>query len=232
MSEDSGVEREYRQAQERLFAAIAANDARGSAVPIRASYVNAATCLSVLAFPPPEVAARICEELIRPLAALEPSHHYYPVPTLHLTIFGLRVAHAPPTFSTDAVAIAADALRAVAGQLRPLQFDLNGVARFPASLVVRAFATTLLRDTVGTLSRAFREAGLVANKLSASDDVFAGTITFCRFTTEPRAELLECAARFRSVSLGRFAATTMQLVSCDEVCSLESMRTHATVHAS
>ncbi|MGH8189367.1 MAG: 2'-5' RNA ligase family protein [Steroidobacteraceae bacterium] len=231
MSEDSRAELEYRHAQERLFAAISANDARGSVVPMRASYVNAATCLSVIAFPPAAVAGRIGEELIQPLAALEPSHHYYPPPTLHVTIFGLRVAHAPPTFSNDDVAIAADALRGVAGQLRPLQFDLNGVARFPASLVVRAFATTMLRDTAHTLSRAFREAGLVADKLHASDDVFAGAITFCRFTAEPRAELLECAARFRNVSPGRFVATTMQLVSCDEVCSLESMRTHATVRA-
>jgi len=193
--------------------------------------MNAATCLSVLAFPPAEVAARICEELIRPLAAIEPTHHYYPAGTLHLTIFGVRAAHAPPTFSNEDVAIAADALRSVAAHLRPLHFDLNGVARLPASLVVRAFATTMLRETVRTLSRAFRAAGLVTDKVNVSDDVFAGTITFCRFTAEPRAELLECAARLRSVSLGRFAAATLQLVSCDEVCSRESLRTHATVHA-
>jgi hypothetical protein len=230
VSEESRAEGEYRRAQERLFAAIAANEACGNVVPMRASYANAATCLSVLTLPPPEIAARIAAELIRPLAAIEPLHHYYPAPTLHLTVVGVRAAHAPPTFSNDDVAIAAEALRSVAGRLRPLQFDLNGVARFPASLVVRAFATTTLRDVVRTLTRAFREAGIVANKRNASEDVFTGNITFCRFTAPPGAALLECATQFRDVSLGQFTATTMQLVSCDEVCSVESMRTHATIH--
>jgi hypothetical protein len=229
VSEDSRNESEYRRAQERLFAAIAANEGRGSLVPMRASYANAATCLSVLTFPPAEIAARIDAELIRPLAAIEPSHHYYPPQSLHLTVVGVRAAHAPPTFSNDDIALAADALRSVAGRLRPLQFDLNGVARFPASLVVRAFATTVLRDTVRTLTHALREAGIVADKVNASDDVFTGNITFCRFTVQPGAELLGRSAQFRGVSLGRFVATTMQLVSCDEVCSRESMHAHATV---
>jgi hypothetical protein len=229
VSDDSRTESDYRQAQERLFAAISANNARGTLVPMRTSYMNAATCLSVITFPPPEIAARITDQLIQPLAAIEPSHHYYPAPTLHLTIFGVRAAHVPPTFSNDDIAIAADVLRNLAHSLRAPQFDLNGVVRFPASLVVRAFATTMLRDTVRTLTHAFHEAGIVTDKLNASNDVFTGNITFCRFTAQPRAELVECAARLGDVSLGQFVASTMQLVSCDEVCSSESMRTHAGV---
>jgi hypothetical protein len=229
VSDDSRTESDYRQAQERLFGAISAGKARSTGVPMRASYTNAAICLSVLTFPPAQISARISELLIQPLAAIEPAHHYYPAPTLHLTILGVRAARTPPTFSNDDVAIAADVLRNVAPRLRPLQFDLNGVARFPASLVVRAFATTMLRDTVRTLTHAFREAGIVADKLNAADDVFVGNITFCRFTAQPRAELLECAARLSDVSLGQLVAATLQLVSCDEVCSSESMRTHATV---
>jgi hypothetical protein len=231
VSDNSRTESDYRQAQERLFAAISANNARGTMVPLRASYMNAATCLSVIAFPPPEIAAQITDQLIQPLAAIEPSHHYYPAPTLHLTILGVRAARAPPTFSNDDIAIAADVLRNVAPRLRPLRFDLNGVARFPASLVVRAFATTMLREAVRTLTHAFQEAGIVADKLNASNDVFTGNLTFCRFTAQPHAGLLEYGARLGDVSLGQFVASTLQLVTCDEVCSRESMRTHATVHA-
>jgi hypothetical protein len=89
----------------------------------------------------------------------------------------------------------------------------------------------MLRETVRALTRAFQEAGIVADKLNASSDVFTGNITFCRFTAQPRTELLEYAARLSDMSLGQFLASTLQLVSCDEVCSCESMRTHATVHA-
>ena len=229
MREDLQSEREYLAAQEQLFASISAGQGRSSLVPMRASYVNVVRCLSILAFPSASLAHQICDELIPVFTAIDPQHHYYPAESLHLTIKGIRAAASPAAYAERETSTVAEVLRHLAPRLRPLEFTLRGVARFPSSLIVRAFGTTAFRDTILMLDDALRKAGIATNKVDASMSVFIGNMTFCRFTTEPSARLLDCVRSKDVSSLGRFTVDTMALVGCDEVCSLESRLTYASV---
>jgi hypothetical protein len=225
-------EREYLAAQEQLFASISAGQGRSSLVPMRASYVNVARCLSIVAFPSSSLAHQISDELIPAFTEIDPHHHYYPAASLHLTIKGIRAAASPAAYSDREAGIAVEVLRHLAPRLRPLEFTLRGVARFPSSLIVRAFGTTAFRDTVHMLDDALRDAGIATNKVDASMNVFIGNMTVCRFTTEPSARLLDCVRSKDNSDLGRFTVDTLALVACDEVCSPESRLSYASVQLS
>ncbi len=229
MYRKSNSEIEFVAAQEKVFAAISNGDAVGSTVPTRDSYGDAATCLSVVAFPSTAVAARIHDQVIAPLAAIDRQHHYYSPETLHVTVKSIRTAATPRGFSDRDIQVASDVLREVTPSLPIFDFELSGLARFPSSIVIRAFATVSFREAVHMLDRALQRAGIVDNKVYASNDVLFGNLTLCRFTAAPSTKLLGQLASFQETCFGRMTPNALHLISCDEVCSSESRQTHAMV---
>ena len=73
--------------------------------------------------------------------------------------------------------------------IQPLSFAIHGPVCFPTSIVLRAFGTLEHRNAVRLLDRELELEGIPDDKVYASNDVFIGNITLCRFTSIPSAAL-------------------------------------------
>ncbi|MGA2657559.1 MAG: hypothetical protein ABSH34_08565 [Verrucomicrobiota bacterium] len=111
--------------------------------------------------------------------------------------------------------------------IEPLTFAIHGPVCFPTSVVLRAFGRLKHREAVRLLDHELELAGIPDDKAYASDEVFIGNITLCRFTTMPTAALRQAVLAFEHLFLGRYSVRTMQLVQCDEVCTSRSRAIHA-----
>ena len=212
----------YYAAQLALFDRLVAGHANATVVPLRTEYVGAAKCLTLIHLLPNELSARLENQVLGPLSAFQAKHHWYPPPDRHLTLKNVRRARAHAIFSTELVERASSAIGRVCRTAAPLEFDILGPVCLPTSIVVRAIGMPAHREMMLSFDRELAKAHVPDDKTYASNDVFVGNITVCRFTEPPAADLVEAIADLRDRFIAKHVVRTAFLVQCDEVCSSSS----------
>ena len=222
-------ERQYLEAQHSLFKSLALGSATAAVVPLRKAYENAATCLTIVHLLQEQLATAISEEIIAPLREADGQPYWYPAHDLHLTLKNIRSAKPDRVYTSEEVKQAVRAVERASRELEPLDFAIHGPICLPTSIVLRAYGTLKHRDAVRVLDRELALAEIPDDKAYASDQVFIGNITICRFTAQPTGALRQAVADYEHRFLGTYRVTTMQVVQCDEVCSAGSRSVHASL---
>jgi len=223
------TEQHYFEAQQDLFKSLALGAAGAVVIPIRTTYTNAARCLTVVHLLDEPLAGLISQAIIAPLRETEGHHHWYPAHDLHLTLKNVRSAKPNRVYTAEEIRRAVRAVERASPAIEPLTFAIRGPIFFPTSVILRAFGTLKHRDAVRLLGRELELAGIPDDKGTASNEVFIGNITLCRFTTMPTADLRQAVLAREGRFLGMYNARTMQLVECDEVYSSGSRVIHASL---
>ena len=220
---------DYRTRQRTLARDLVAGAANASVVPILGDFRNdPALCLTAVSFIEGEIASAIETRLIQRLRRIEPDHHYYRPDELHLTVKGVRVIHHPPNFDERDIQRVDGCFGAIIPDYAPIPFALEQVVRFPTSLAVVATSPQRFGDLVQALDRGLEDVGVPDDKRYASNEVFFGNVSFCRFTSQPSPEFLEAAAELDDPGLGDLIVDRVSLVVCNAVCAVESRRIRAT----
>ena len=222
-------ERQYLEAQHSLFESLALGSKKAAVVPVRKDYANAATCLTVVHLLREQLATTISREIIEPLREAIKQHYWYPAHDLHLTLKNVRSARPNRAYTSDEVKRAVTAVERASRELEPLDFAIHGPICFPTSIVLRAYGSLKHRDAVRMLDRELALAEIPDDKAYASDQVFIGNITICRFTDQPTQKLRQAVAGYGHRFLGAYRVTTVQLIQCDEVCSAGSRFVHSSL---
>ena len=222
-------ERQYLEAQRSLFESLALGSAKAGVVPVRKEYANAATCLTIVHLLQEQLANAISREIIAPLREAIKQHYWYPAHDLHLTLKNVRSARPNCVYSSEEVKRAITAVERASRELEPLDFAIQGPICFPTSIVLRAYGSLKHRDAVRVMDRELALAGIPDDKAYASDQVFIGNITICRFTDQPEQELRQIVAGYGHRFRGAYRVTTVQLIQCDEVCSAGSRCVHSSL---
>jgi hypothetical protein len=223
------TEQQYFEAQRELFKSLALGAAGAAVVPLRTAYTNAARCLTVVHLLDEPLASVISQVIIAQLREIEGHHHWYATHDLHLTLKNVRSAKPNRVFTPDEIQRAVGAVERAWHAIEPLSFAIHGPVCFPTSIVLRAFGTLKHREAVRLLDRELDLAGIPDDKGYASNEVFIGNITLCRFSTMPTADLRQAVLAQEGLFLGMYNPRTMQLVECDEVCSSGSRVVHASL---
>lgn len=223
------TEQQYLEAQQELFKSLALGAASAAIIPLRTTYTNAARCLTVVHLLDERLASRISHDIIARLRKTEGHHHWYPTHDLHLTLKNVRSAKPNRVYTAEEIQQAVSAVERASHAIEPLTFAIHGPICFPTSVILRAFGTLKHREAVRLLDRELELAGIPDDKGYASNEVFIGNITLCRFTTMPTADLRQAVLAQEGLSLGPYNPRTMQLVECDEVCSSGSRVVHASL---
>ena len=164
----------YYAAQLALFDRLAAGQTSSTVVPLRAKYVGAATCLTLIHLLPIELSALIENQVLRQLGACRSKHYWYPASDHHLTLKNIRRARVDASFSSELVERAASAIGRVCRTAMPLEFDILGPVCLPTSIVVRAIGTPAHRRLMLSFDRELIMSGVPDDKTYASSDVFVG----------------------------------------------------------
>lgn len=212
----------YRAEQLALFDRLAAGATGSTIVPLRVEYVGAAIGLTLIHLLPSELSTLIENQVLDPLRAFRSKHYWYPAADRHLTLKNVRIARTHAVFPRDLVEGAANAIGRVCMTTAPLDFDILGPVCLPTSIVVRAIGTLAHRQMILSLDRELFSSGVPDDKVYASNDVFIGNITVCRFTESPAAELVEAIGALRDLFVASQTVRAASLVQCDEVCSSAS----------
>jgi 2'-5' RNA ligase len=213
----------YYAAQVALFDRLVAGQTGSTVVPLRAEYVGVAMCLTLIHLLPNALSALIEDKVIGELGPFRSKHHWYPRSDRHLTLKNVRRARVHAAFPSDLVERASNAIGRVCRAASPLEFDILGPVCLPTSIVVRAIGTPAHRELMLSFDRELMVAGVPDDKAYASNDVFVGNITVCRFTEPPAEDLIEAIAALRDQFIAKHTVRTACLVQCDEVCSSGSL---------
>jgi hypothetical protein len=222
-------EQQYIEAQRSLFRTLELGDANTTIVPLRKTYANVAMCLTIVHLLEEKLAITISKDIIRPLRQIAMHHHWYPVHDLHITLKNIRSAKPRRLYTDQEIRQAITAVEQTSRRLQPLDFDIYGPICLPTSIILQAYGTLKHRDAILLLDRELELAGIPDDKSYASNEVFIGNITVCRFTSAPTAALRKTVATYEEKYLGMYRVATIQLIQCDEICSYESRCVHSSV---
>ena len=200
-----------------------ASAVKPSIVPMERDYRgDPRRCLTSVAFVPSATAQRIHCKVIGNLREIQPSHHYYPPDTMHITIKNVRTVHTPPLFTDADIEKCRRVFAEVTARHSPFSFELTQVVTFAASVAVVGFCDEWLKDLVLDLDRELHKAGVPDNKKYISNSVFFGNVTVCRFTAPPSGRLLKVTREMRDAVKATVPVTAINLITCDSVCSSSS----------
>lgn len=215
----------YQQQQKELIDGIIKKieeqgDTGSTVVEMRDDYENDdAICLTSVVFLSEELRQKVSNEIIQPLRKIEDKHYFYPLVSLHLTIKNIRTIHRPPTFNEEDVDKVKQVFSQTIPSIKSFEFELKGLVRFPTSICLMGYSDDILYELVSSLDNKLTEAGVPDNKEYASDKVFFGNITICRFTSEPSKEFLSKVEELKELSIGKLKVDEVSLIKCNAVCS-------------
>jgi 2'-5' RNA ligase len=217
----------YRNLQKqaiRKLIEMAQDDSAVSRIPMRPDYESdRAVCLtSVVAIPIP-VAQEIERQIIQPLRAIEPVHHYYAPEAMHLTIKNVQVVHDPPSFSEADIERVNRLFAEIIPRRRVFAFSLEQVVAFATSLSLIGYCGHELQELVQALDSGLKRIGIPDNKKYISDSVFFGNITLCRFVRPPSEQFLQAVRERQDAYRAELRVKEIRLISCNAVCARDSL---------
>lgn len=214
----------YEQRQQQLFDFIEISFKNGD-IPSTVNdpvtdYVNDdRICLTSVVFLPQACCDLIYEKVITPLKKADPDLFYYPPQSLHLTIQNIRTIENPPNFTPQDIETTRRVLLKVIPKHKSIKFNLRGLFELPTSIAMKGFCDESLKNIVLELRQELTKAGLPDNKKYASEEVFFGNVTVCRFPKIPNSDFIETVKSLKDLELGELEIKTVSLVTGNIVFS-------------
>jgi 2'-5' RNA ligase len=228
----------YQQQQKELIEGIVnkikeKGNTGSTIVEMRDDYENDdAICLTSVVFLNEELRQKVRKEIIEPLKEIDDKHYFYKPDSLHLTIKNIRTIHKPLLFNEEDVKKVKQVFSQTIPSTKTFEFELKGLVRFPTSISLMGYSDDTLYELVSSLDGKLKEAGVPDNKKYASDTVFFGNITICRFATQPSEEFLSKVEEFKELSIGKLIVDKVSLIKCNAVCSPVNREIVETYHLS
>lgn len=192
---------------------LASGSNASTIVPVQTDYINdPQLALSLNAYLPKEIATTIRTRLIEPLKVIDPTHYYYPVEALHVTIHSVRIIHDPPMYTPQDIETSKRLLEQRIPLEQPFPFVFHGVMSLPTSVAVIALITPEYDRFAKSLRRAFIDTGIPDDKTYFTDEMVFANTTFCRYTQKPTQAFLEKLQTLKDLHIGEFVATEASLV--------------------
>lgn len=199
---------------------------RTSVVPMSRDYTrDESRCLTSLQFIPAAIGSRILEFTAQ-LQAVDSSHYYYPIESLHMTVQNIRVSKTPPNFQQEDIERAKRVFDQVLRGRAQNWARAERLLQLPTSLCVSVFFSEGMANLIKDLRHALDAAGLKDDKLYISDDVILGNITICRFQAPPNHAFLELVRQNKEMAFGEFPINKVCLVTTGAICHPASTITH------
>lgn len=213
----------YQQKQKALFGKIENDFRKGKifssiVVPVK-DYVNdALICLTGVVFLPEKIKRSISKKIIEPLRKEDNNQYYYLPESLHLTLQNVRIISNPPFFTKKDIVKVKKVFEEVIPKFRSFSFELRNLFELPTSLSICGFCDEVLKYLVLELREKLQKAGVPDNKKYASDEVFFGNITICRYTKKPTKDFLAKIKELKNIEIGRFVIKEVSLITTNKVC--------------
>jgi hypothetical protein len=193
---------------------------RGHQFVLPASGVGSAVHLSLVARLPQAASSRV-REIVSDLRQRNPSHHYYPADTIHLTIMNLD-----PCVDNDRLELLAQ-LQDCIGPSHRFYLQGRGLGVSPSSTFLQLFpenrSLLMLRRKVSHLRPVGR--GIEPDDFRTLLFRRLAFANLIRFSGPLSVSFVREIARHRSTIFGRFLVETLELVHTDKLFSAESTRT-------
>lgn len=184
-------------------------------------------CLTVLAFPPKEVLARI-DQIQNRLREADEDQYYYPEHAIHITVKNIRVVADPPGYTDEDVAKVCDVAREVVKRHEPFSVHYETFLRAPTSISAAAYTDDHYGDLVLDLINSLKEAGVPDNKKYISDDVFFINSSFVRYTKQPNEKFFEVLHELEAKDLGSFEVKDISVITTNAVLAEHTFTNHGT----
>ncbi|MBU0569716.1 hypothetical protein KKB40_02965 [Patescibacteria group bacterium] len=189
-----------------------------SIVPMEKDYqASKEKFLAILAFLPVNITQEINDNLITPLKNIDPSHYYYPLDSLHITIKTVRTIHYPPLFEEGDEQKVSKMLTQSIPNFNSFTFTLEDVILFPTSVSLMGYCNNELQKFVLSLDQSLKDIGLPDNKKYLSNTIFWANINFCRFTRLPSEEFKYKVRSFRNIKIGKVKIDEVHLIKANAV---------------
>jgi len=198
---------------------------KATTVKMQKDYANDdQICLTSSVFVPENISQKITEDIVRPLQKIDYAQYYYPADSMHLTIKNVRVIKNPPSFSEEDMLKVDKLFTELIPKFPKFEFSVEDVVLWPTSIAVIAYCDETLQELVTALDKGLKEIGVPDDKKYASDSVYFGNITICRFIQNPSEELLEATKKLRNRKIGKMNIEKINLITCNAVYHPSSRR--------
>jgi 2'-5' RNA ligase len=192
---------------------------KATAVEMQKDYANDdQICLTSVVFVPKNISQKISKDIVGLLEKNDPAQYYYSSDSMHLTVKNVRVIKKPPSFSEEDISKVDKLFSELFPQFPKFEFSIEDIILWPTSISVMAYCNDTLQELVNALDNGLKEIGMTDDKKYASDAVYFGNITICRFTQNPKEELLETVKKLRNHKIGKMMVEKISLVTCNAVC--------------
>lgn len=213
----------YQEKQAELFQEIETSaklgNQKSTIVDMVSDYENDnRISLASVAFLPETIVETISHKVVEPLKLADPSQYYYLPQSFHITIRNIRTVNNPPLFNNEDIEKVKAVFNEVIPKRKRFNFHLRGIFELPTSLAIKACSDELLKFLVQELGEGLERAGVPDNKKYASDEVFFGNTTICRFTTSPSDQLLKRVSELKDIEIGEVEARIVSLITTNCVC--------------
>lgn len=170
-------------------------------------------CLTIAGWIDHDLATEIDEILIQPLKAVDSNQYYCPQDSLHTTLLTLFLAAHPPVFTDTDIAVIKEVLTELSPKLIPITYHLKGLFLMPNSIGVRGYTGHELYETITTIRQALEKRNIHIDPRVASNEVYFGHITLCRFVTPPNSAFWRKTVELRNRGFGQRTIKTWSLIS-------------------
>jgi len=213
----------YRNKQKNIFQAMEKAFKKGivetTIVEMMNDYAHDdQVCLTSVSFVPMSLGTIIQEKVIRPLKKADPVQYFYPLPSLHITIQGVRIIHKPSLFNQDDVKKVTKAFLEIIPKYYPINFEIQGILELPTSLFLKVFPDKEFQDLALELRKILEKIGLPDDKVYFSKNIVLANISFCRYTQAPNQLFKKQVKRLKNIKIGRFKADKIHLITTNAVC--------------
>ena len=181
-------------------------------------------CLTSVVFVPKNISQKIAEDIIGPLQKIDPAQYYYSSDSMHLTIKNVRVIKNPPSFNEEDIRKVDKLFSELIPKFPKFEFSIEDVILWPTSIAVMGYCDETLQKLVTALDKGLREIEVPDDKKYASNSVYFGNITICRFAQNPKEESLEAVKKLRDHKIGNMIIEKINLITCNAVCHPSSRK--------
>lgn len=170
-------------------------------------------CLTAVSFLPKQLSKQINTNLINPLQKYDPKQFFFLPESLHLTIKNIRTLNDPPLYNNQDIDNTIEVFDEVIKKHQVIKFQLKGLFELPTSLGIRAYCDEGLKNLVLNLDEALNKIGTPDNKKYASNEIFFGNITICRYTIDPNKKFINIINKFKKEDFGEIQVQQISLIT-------------------
>ena len=213
----------YQEKQFKLFKELEKRFKKGekpsSVVELMKDYASDnRICLTSVVFIPQKLQKTILQRIINPLKQADKRQYYYLPESLHLTIQNIKQEKLPPSFTNSDIEKVKKVFKEVIFKYKKFSFNLKGLFEMPTSLSICGYSNELLKHFVLESRGKLQQAGVPDDKKYASDNIFFGNITICRYTTKPNEDFFREVKKLKNINIEKIEVKRISLITTNSVC--------------